>query len=303
MQYLTQASEIKQAIATYAQAEILWLDTEIADYKSDRPRLSLIQILTDSTDNIGTRVTILDVLNLPKLADEFIAQIMINPLIEKVFHNAKYDLKFLGEQKAENITCTLELAKKIPYHRLPVSNYQLKTLAEKLGDFPAISKDEQTGDWGKRPLTSKQLHYATMDTVYLAQVHQKLLQLVNPDPAQEDIVALTIRYRQIIEQWKKLDGEIQDLKERIKAAMVAQNCQQTRGFSLSCQKRTTKKVAFNELARVTAATGIDLNLSVTLTKQLQQELAEVMEQLPIESETKTVATLKVKDLDADDIPF
>jgi len=39
---------------------------------------------------------------------------MLNPAIEKVFHQASYDLKFLGKTKAKNVTCTLEMA--IPYY-------------------------------------------------------------------------------------------------------------------------------------------------------------------------------------------
>lgn len=303
MPYLTKDTDIQGAIANYTEAKTLWLDTEVADYQTDKPRLSLIQVLDDATDRNGDRVFILDVLDKPKLAAEFIAEIMVNPAIEKVFHNAQYDLNFLGKKKAKNITCTLELARRIPYYLVPLPNFQLKTLAEYLGDFPSIDKSEQRGDWGYRPLTPNQINYAKMDAVYLAQVHQRLLQLAHPDPAAEDIEALTLRYRQIEDRWKQLDTEVQQLKERLKAAMQAQNCAKINGFRLSSQTRTTKKVAFKHLVRVTQALGVDLDLSVQLTKEIQQKLGAMMEELPIDEETSTSWRLLIEDWEEDEVPF
>ena len=138
MPYLTAASEIRSLIAEYTKAKTLWIDTEVADYKSRNPRLSLIQILDNPQDMSGDSVYLLDVLDQPDMIADFVEKIMVNPAIEKVFHNASYDLKFLGTKKAKNITCTLEMAKKIPYYLLPLPNYQLKTLATELCKFNNI---------------------------------------------------------------------------------------------------------------------------------------------------------------------
>ncbi len=177
MPYLNSASDIQAIVAKYIHAKTLWIDTEVADYQSRHPRLSLIQVLDDPKDMSGDRVYLLDVLDQPDLIAEFIQQIMVNPDIQKVFHNAKFDLKFLGNQQAQNITCTWEIAKKIPYYILPLPNYQLKTLATALCRFNYIDKQEQTSDWGRRPLTEGQIEYAYLDCIYLAQVHLQLLEL------------------------------------------------------------------------------------------------------------------------------
>ena len=67
MPYLTESDAIRNAIDHFSHFPILWLDTEVvADYDSKTPRLSLIQILADSTDLTGERVTILDILVRPK---------------------------------------------------------------------------------------------------------------------------------------------------------------------------------------------------------------------------------------------
>lgn len=312
MPYFTNTKDIKRQIAEYTQAKILWIDTEVADYKTDSPRLSLIQVLDYSSDvkgdskalqDFADRVAILDVLDQPSLVAEFTEKIMLNSEIEKVFHNASYDLTFLDKKKAKNVTCTLELARKIPYYLVPLPNFQLATLGETLCHLPPLDKTEQGSDWGQRPLTANQLYYAKMDAVYVAQVHHRLLQINEPDPATEDIEALTLRYRQIEHRWRQLDTEMNQVKERLKAAMDAQKVKEFKGFRLTNQTRTTKKVAFSPLAKMTQDLGIDLDLSVTLTKQLQKELGDAIAQLPVEEEKTTVLQLKVAEQEEEDLSF
>jgi ribonuclease D len=312
MPYLTDTNKIRFQIAECTKAHILWIDTEVADYKTDSPRLSLIQVLDSSAPINGDRnallrtaesVLVLDVLEYPLLIAEFIEKIMLNPAIEKVFHNANYDLNFLGKNEAKNVSCTWEMAKKIPYYLVPLPNFQLTTLAENLCNLPPLDKTEQGGDWGRRPLTANQLHYAKMDAVYVAQVHHRLLQINEPDPSTDDIEALTLRYRQIEHRWKQLDTEMNQVKARLKAAMDAQNVREVKGFKLTSQTRTTKKVAFSPLAKITQDLGIDLDLSVTLTKALQKELGDAIAQLPVEEEKNTILQLKVTEQDDEELPF
>lgn len=189
MSYLTQAADIQAIINQIASFKTLWLDTEVADWHTPNPRLSLIQVLADPKDLNGNAAYILDVLDKPNLVAYFVNQIMANPNIEKVFHNANFDLKFLGKGQAQNVTCTFKLVNKLTKknrsNRLNVSNKQLKTLAVELCNFSDVDKGEQQSDWGQRPLTEKQLKYAKMDTVYLAQVHRRLLEIIKPDTVSE----------------------------------------------------------------------------------------------------------------------
>lgn len=306
MPYLTAAQDILDKIAEYTKSQVLWIDTEIADYQTRKPRLSLIQILHDSSDLTGEKVYILDILDRSELVQNFVDEIMLNPLVEKVFHHASYDLKLLGKAKAKNITCTLEIARKIPYYLLQLPNLQLKTLAEQLCYFPPVDKTEQSSDWGMRPLSSSQLQYAKMDTVYLAQVHQQLLKLMRrsePDPNTEDLAILAQRYRQIEHQWKLLDTEMTHLQERLKKAMQAQNILETDSFELSSYQRTTKKVPFAQLAKLVQAKGIELDFSVPLTQKLQKELADIVAQLPVEEEVSTSWRLSIKEQEDEELPF
>jgi S-DNA-T family DNA segregation ATPase FtsK/SpoIIIE len=181
MHYLTEASEIYNQISQLSLSKTLWIDTEIADWYTDKPKLALIQVLANYTDLTGESAYIFDVLDKPDLAVYFINQIMVNPQIEKVFHNAGFDLKYLGKELAQNVTCTLKIARKITKEVLQTTNLKLKTLAAELCQFSHVDAEEGTSDWGKRPLTQKQLNYAAMDTVYLATVHYRLLEISNPD--------------------------------------------------------------------------------------------------------------------------
>lgn len=307
MPYFDNPEQIITQIEQYCQAKTLWIDTEVADYLTSKPRLSLIQVLDLSTDFTGDTVAIFDVLNYPQLVAEFIQKIIINSAIEKVFHNASYDLQLLGgSRQAQGITCTLKMAQKIPYYLIPLPNLQLKTLAEQLCHFPTIEKTEQTGDWGQRPLTESQLEYAKLDVVYVAQVHHRLLQLsqlIKPDPVMENIEALALRYRQIEPQWKLLDTEVQHLKERIKAAMVSQSITEKLGIKLSSYKKNTRKVNISELVKLAQSQKIELDFNINLTKTIQSELGGLINHLPIEEKISNVSQLKFKDLEDEELPF
>jgi ribonuclease D len=302
MPYLSAAGAIRAKVAEYTQATTLWIDTEVAEYKSRHPRLSLIQVLDDPDDMTGDRVYLLDVLNQPDLVADFIEQVMCNSAIEKVFHNASYDLKFLGNKQAKNITCTLELAKTIPYYLLPLPNYQLQTLATELCNFNYVDKQAQSSDWGQRPLSDTQVEYAYLDCIYLAQIHQNLLELQlasNPEPISENLTVLSTQLAEVTEAWKLLNSEYEHLQERLKKAMQAQNVAETAFCKLTSYERKVVKVQFTELARLIQNQDISLDFPVTLTQKMQKDLGENLEQLSVDIEINQSYRLTPKKSDAD----
>ena len=290
MPYLTAAREIRSLITEYTTAKTLWLDTEVADYKTRNPRLSLIQVLANPEDMTGNSVYLLDVLDKSDVIADFVERIMVNDAIEKVFHNAGYDVKYLGAKKAKNITCTLEMAKKIPVYLLPLPNYQLKTLATKLCNFHDINKQEQTSDWGKRPLTEEQIEYAYLDCIYLAQVHLRLLELeanLKIDPIREDLSLLTARYIEIEQQQKILKSEFEHLQERVKQAMLVQNISETSSCKLTSYERKTIKTQFQELVDLVENQGVDLDFTITLTEDIRKNLGVNLEKLTVNVDINT----------------
>lgn len=289
--------EISASITKYSQAKILWIDTETADFLTRNPKLSLIQILDDSQNHTKEKVTILDVLEQPEAIDTFIKEIMLNSKIEKVFHNAKYDLKFLGKSQAKNVTCTLEMAKSIPYYILQSPDLSLKTLAEKLCNISEVDKSLQSSDWGQRPLSQQQLNYAKMDPVYVAMIHQQLLhlkQLSSPDPATEDLSQLAQRYVELKQQLQLIDSEFTHVETRLKSAMQVQNVAETDDLKLSQSSRKSLKVEFEQLAEVILKNQLNLELEIALTQKLQKQIGNLIEQLNVKEETSTSWRLSVK---------
>jgi len=293
MPYFTDIAEIQHQIAQLSQAQRVWLDTEVADYVTKSPRLSLIQVLEGSVQptelsiaDLCDRTCILDVLDQPSLVQAFIEQVMQNPAIEKIIHNASYDLRFLGGTTAQNITCTLQIAKKIPYYCLPVPNHQLKTLAAHLCNL-TLDKTQRETDWSQRPLTTAQLDYAWGDPAFLAKVHTCLLALyqqANPDPASEDLETLARRYLQIQREWKHLDTELAHLKQRLLQAMQVQAISETPYCKLASYRRVTKKVQLVELLHLMQAQDIDFDMSIALSKSIQDQLGDWLSYLAIATE-------------------
>ena len=300
MTYLTSTSEINSLVNQYAKADILWIDTEVADYNTRYPRLSLIQILDDPKDMSGKNIYLLDVLDQPSVIDNFIDKIMLNPEIKKVFHNASYDIKLLGKSQAENITCTMEMAKKIPYYLLPLPNYKLKTLATALCKFQDIDKQPQTSDWGQRPLSEEQIEYAYLDCIYLAQVYLGLLDLesqISPAPAMEDLAALEERCIHLEHECKLLNSELEHLQTRMKQVMQFHQLSETSHFKLTSYDRTTVKVDFVELAKLVNNQNMNLDFPITLTQKLRKNLGKNIDSITTEKSINTAWRLTIKNQD------
>ncbi|WP_446683022.1 3'-5' exonuclease [Cyanobacterium sp. HL-69] len=295
--YLTNKDEIKSIILDLRDIDILWVDTETADYKTKTPRISLIQVLAYPDNIDGSRTYLFDVLNQEELVGYFVDHIMMNESITKVFHNAKYDLRFLGGKQTKNVFCTYELAKTIPYHILPVKSKSLKTLTEYFTDFKDIDKNEQSGDWGVRPLKKNQLYYAQMDCVYLAQVYQHLLKLDKIMKENQDNISLEDlckRYREIEEQWLFLDSEIKFLKDNIKEKMLDNNLEENNYFKLSERKTNTIKTTIQNLIRLINEKGNSIDFSINLTKNIQKSLGNSLDDL--ETKVETTISYSLKDI-------
>jgi ribonuclease D len=78
---------------------------------------------------------------------------------------------------------------------------------------------------------------------------------------------------------------------------------ETPTFELSSYQRTSKKVSFDQLAKLAQSKGIELDFTVPLTQKLQKELGDIIDQLPVEEEVTTNWRLSVKEHDDEELPF
>jgi ribonuclease D len=170
---------IARAIATGRVA----LDTEAASFHRYHDRVYLVQLTA------GGETSVIDPLTLDSLAP--LGALLANPAVEKVFHDADYDLRLL-------------------YHEFRLSAKRLfdtRIAAQLLGE-PSIGlgallqlyfgltpdKRFQRADWSARPLTDGMLEYAAGDTSHLNELRDilrdKLIEKKRLSWAEEEFVIL-----------------------------------------------------------------------------------------------------------------
>ena len=162
-------AEIETAYEKLRQAPVLGCDTETSSLSARNGKLFSVQF-SDGAFNVLIPVS--ERVSLGKLEE-----ILADPQIVKVFHNAKFDLEFLRESgfPVQNVFCTM-LAEKV----LTRGAGQSVSLAETLYRYFAVDLDKSqrakfnrtwNGVW-----TDELVNYALSDVVYLPQLmlEQKL---------------------------------------------------------------------------------------------------------------------------------
>ncbi len=139
------------------------LDTEAASYHKYFDRIYLIQISTESETAVVDPLTIED----PSALGDLLA----NPKIELVFHDADYDLRVLQRDydfEGRNLFDT-----RIAAQLLGEPGVGLGSLLGKYFDIH-LDKRMQRADWSRRPLTAEMIEYAAGDTHHLLGLRDKL---------------------------------------------------------------------------------------------------------------------------------
>lgn len=172
---IKQPREVAREIERLTECGRLWIDTETCRTGG----LSLVQVLADTATENASDALVFDVLDQPALISLVVNRVMLDPSIEKVFHNASFDVPRLGGGEAKNVSCTLRAARDLRRREcasLPES-LSLKSLAEHFDVAKDVCKEDQFSDWGRRPLADRQLKYAALDVVLLRGVHLRLLNI------------------------------------------------------------------------------------------------------------------------------
>lgn len=149
------------------QSEIIAWDIETSGLDWRKSRMGTCQIATP--DDIV--VVQLD----PGRVPERLAALLESTEVEKVFHHAMFDLRFMAwawDVVPANVACTKILCK-ILEPELPSGEHSLlPTLSRHLG--VVISKDEQRSDWTTAELRPEQIQYAAADVQHLTSLFEKL---------------------------------------------------------------------------------------------------------------------------------
>ncbi len=157
------ATALGRIVPRMLEARRLALDTEAASFHRYFDRVFLIQASSD------VETWVLDPLQLPDLS--VIGQILDDPRVEIVFHDADFDLRNVNRDygfTARNIFDTRIAAELASEPRVGLGSLLEKHFGVRL------DKKFQRADWSARPLPAQMLAYAAADTQHLLPLRDRL---------------------------------------------------------------------------------------------------------------------------------
>jgi len=146
---------------------VIAIDTETMGLRPKRDRLCLIQLSSGDGNAHIIRFSKGDY-NAPNLKT-----VIGDKKVTKLFHFARFDIAVIHQYLG--ITCAPVYCTKIASKlaRTYTDRHGLKDLCKELLDI-AISKEQQSSDWGADSLSEDQLNYAASDVLYLHALRYQL---------------------------------------------------------------------------------------------------------------------------------
>ena len=139
------------------------VDTEGASFHRFIDRIYLLQISTRDKSAIVDPLPI----GMPRRLGE----ILLDPQIEVVFHDADYDLRLLHQDYGWHVNNIFDT--RIAAQLLGIKAFGLAALLDQFFGVK-LDKKHQRADWSLRPLTRGMLDYAAQDTRYLLDLRDEL---------------------------------------------------------------------------------------------------------------------------------
>lgn len=308
VRWIGSGSELSDALDLFKGEKYLSLDTETVGWETGNERLCLVQVGLPSKN----LVTIIDPISVGDLAP--LAPILgaKEPLI--VAHNAPFEEKQFGRYgiKIRGVVDTLTLARKL---RPDLPNHTLKTCCRYLLDIN-ISKQEQSSDWSKRPLSHEQINYAALDAEVTCKLYELLAEMeskleLDPNLTVPDLMRLmaeTVSAR--YELTKEIAAEVafcrareEVLKEAIRTKLV-DGAPAYDGEFGSCKVNRIKQTEVNpekvralmpSIAELAVAEHVDRKTLAALMKEHGIDQAMLDQVIDITGYTDRLS-LTVKDL-------
>jgi ribonuclease D len=161
--YLDSDAAVEAWLASVRKSEILALDTEGASFHRFIDRVYLIQLSTRAKHAIIDPLAIAP----PRLLGDLVE----DPAVEIVFHDADYDLRLLHQDYGWQIRNVFDT--RVAAQLLGLKAFGLAALLEKYFGMK-LDKKHQRADWSMRPLTADMLDYAAQDTINLLGLRDRL---------------------------------------------------------------------------------------------------------------------------------
>jgi len=161
--YIQTPEALAEAMAALEREPLVAVDTEAASFHRYHDRIFLIQLSSPS------RTEIIDPLAVADLSP--VGRLLANQKIEKIFHDADYDLRILDRDygfRARRLFDT-----RIAAQLAGEPAVGLAALLEKYAGVK-LAKEHQKADWSRRPLPPAMLDYAAADTAHLPALRERL---------------------------------------------------------------------------------------------------------------------------------
>jgi ribonuclease D len=183
--WIDTTDELDRFLSSVAGVREIALDTEGASFHRFVDRIYLLQLSTrDATAVIDP---------LPVGKPDRLGKLLEDTRIEKVLHDADYDLRLLHQDygwHARNIFDT-----RIAAQLLGLTAFGLAALLDKYFGV-RLDKKHQRADWSMRPLTPGMLDYAAQDTMYLLELRDRM----------RDALERAGRWEWAAEEFQRLEG-------------------------------------------------------------------------------------------------
>ena len=170
---ITNAQQLSAELELIKKAKIIAVDIETMGVSPLDPHLGEMRLIQISAEKHP--VLIIDWPLIETYGRSEVKKFLESDVI-KIFHNAKFDLKFLFTEgiSIENAVFDTCLASEVLSLGLNVS-HKLKDVIKRHLDL-SISKNQQTSDWSAPQLTQSQLEYAAADVALLHDLRRKLIE-------------------------------------------------------------------------------------------------------------------------------
>lgn len=159
--------ELKDLISDLRPQALLAVDTESNSLHAYKEEVCLIQFSYPGRD------VLVDPIKLGSITP--LGELFSDPAIQKVMHGAEYDISVLKRDFSIKINNLFDT--RIACRTLGWKNNGLRSLVKRMFDVE-INKRFQRSNWGKRPLPDEMLDYARLDTHYLIEMRNQLVQML-----------------------------------------------------------------------------------------------------------------------------
>lgn len=161
--YIDTPQGLREAVDALRGEPLLAVDTEAAGYHRYFDRLSLVQVSTRG------RNLLIDPFTVGSLAP--LGELLADPAVETVFHDADYDLRILDRDAGLRVAGIFDT--QIAASFLGERQLGLGSLAEAYLGLK-LPKEFQRADWAERPLSEGMKEYAATDTAHLPALRDRL---------------------------------------------------------------------------------------------------------------------------------